>query len=262
MRLAILASGSGGNALLVEAGSTSLLVDCGISLRRVSRCLAELGSDVGRLAAVLVTHEHGDHVRGLEVFQRRHAVPVLATEGTAAASAGLRTAGRLVAGRELAVGGLTVLPFQTCHDAREPVGFVISDNVMRVGVMTDTGMVTGAALEALRGCHALLVECNHDREMLLQGGYPWPLKQRITSRVGHLCNEQGRDVVETLAHPGLQVVVGMHLSQENNLPSLVRRELERVLAGSNTRIAVAHQTEGVVTELLRPALMSELTADS
>ena len=141
----------------------------------------------------------------------------------------------------------------TSHDAAEPVGFVIDDGCASVGIVTDTGVTTHLLLERLAGCQALLLECNHDPDMLRLGPYPWPLKQRISSRTGHLSNTQSRDAVEVLAHDGLEIVVGMHLSRENNVPGLVRQELARPLAGSGVRVAVADQDEPLVVEVGRRA---------
>ncbi len=238
----MLASGSSGNAAVVEAGGTCVLLDCGISCRQIVTRMAGFGLDAGRIDAVLLTHEHDDHVKGLEVFLRRHPVPVLATAGTlrgmTAPPAAIEP---LVAGREVRVGALTVLPVPTSHDACEPVGFVLEGDGHRAGFVTDTGVVTELVAERLAGCRTLLLECNHDRDMLRVGPYPWPLKQRIASRTGHLSNEQSRGALERLVHSGLEAVVGMHLSQTNNDPALVERELGVVLAGSAVRLAVASQ---------------------
>lgn len=249
MRVSVLASGSSGNAAVVEAGGTCLLVDCGISCRQLVTRMEALGIDPGRIEAVLLTHEHDDHVKGLEVFLRRHPVPVLATPGTVKGMAAPPPgAGALASGREVRLGTITVLPVPTSHDAREPVGFVLESAGHRVGFVTDTGVVTQLLAERLAGCHALLLECNHDRDMLRVGPYPWPLKQRIASRTGHLSNEQSCGALERLVHSGLEVVVGMHLSQTNNNPGLVARELAAVLAGSGVRLAVASQHSALVVE--------------
>ncbi len=249
MRISVLASGSNGNAAVVEADGTCLLLDCGISCRQLVTRMQALGIDPGRIDAVLLTHEHDDHVKGLEVFLRRHPVPVLATAGTvqgmAAPPAGAEA---LTPGREVRLWALTVLPVPTSHDAREPVGFVLENDGYRVGYVTDTGVVTQLLVERLAGCHALLLECNHDRDMLRVGPYPWPLKQRIASRTGHLSNEQSCGALERLVHSGLEVVVGMHLSQTNNSPHLVTRELAAVLSGSGVRLAVASQHAALVVE--------------
>lgn len=242
MRLAVLASGSGGNAAVLEAGDACVLIDCGISYRQLGSRMKSLGMDPLQIQSVLLTHEHDDHVRGLEVFLRHHRIPVFATVGTVEAMPNPPSdAQPLSAGREVRVGGMKVLPVETSHDAREPVGFVVENHGRRVGLVTDTGALSEPLLERLSGCHALLLECNHDRDLLRYGPYPWPLKQRISSHTGHLSNEKARGALERLAHSGLELVVGMHLSQTNNRPDLVERELNVVLAGSGVRIEISSQ---------------------
>jgi len=262
VRLSILASGSGGNALVVEADGTVLLLDCGISFRQLRERMAGVGLAPAQIDAVCVSHEHEDHVKGLEVFARHHPVPVHATAGTAA---GMPVRPPLAAplrgGRAVRVGALSVLPVPTSHDAREPVGFVLEHRGCRVGVATDTGVVTELLLDRFAGCRALLLEHNHDRDLLRVGPYPWPLKQRILSRTGHLSNEQASEALDRLAHTGLEVVVAMHLSETNNRPEIVRSELHRRFGGSGVRIEVAAQDETVtltVGEGAAPAGQLEL----
>ena len=242
MRLAVLASGSGGNAAVLEAGDACILIDCGISYRQLGSRMKSLGMDPLEIQSVLLTHEHDDHVKGLEVFLRHHRVPVFATVGTVEAMQNPPADAQLLsAGREVRLGEMIVLPVETSHDAREPVGFVVENRGRRVGLVTDTGLLTEHLLECLSGCHALMLECNHDRDLLRYGPYPWPLKQRISSHTGHLSNEKARGALERLAHSGLELVVGMHLSQTNNRPDLVERELNAVLAGSGVRIEISSQ---------------------
>ena len=242
MRLAVLASGSGGNAAVLEMGGTCVLVDCGISYRQACARMKAVGIAPERIQAVLLTHEHDDHVKGLEVFLRHHRVPVLATVGTVEAMPfPPADAQPLASGREVRLGTLKVLPVETSHDAREPVGFVVEGGGRRIGVVTDTGVFSEFLVERLSGCHALLLECNHDRDLLRYGPYPWPLKQRIASHTGHLSNEQTSRALERLAHSALELVIGMHLSQTNNRPDLVERELSAILAGSGVRIEVSSQ---------------------
>jgi len=249
VRISVLASGSSGNATVVESAGACVLVDCGISYRQLVTRMRPLGLTPDRVEAVLLTHEHDDHVKGLEVFLRHHPVPVMATAGTLGGlPLPLPDADPLASGRVVRVGDLEVLPVQTCHDAREPVGFVVEGGRARVGLVTDTGVCTELLVERLSGCHAVLLECNHDRDLLRVGPYPWPLKQRIASRTGHLSNEQASAALERLAHSGLEVVVGMHLSQTNNRPEMVRRELSAILAGSEVRLEVASQHAALVVE--------------
>ena len=253
MRIAVLASGSSGNATVVQAGGACVLIDCGISYRQLAARMRALGLEPAGIGAILLTHEHDDHVKGLEVFLRRHPVPVLATAGTLAAMpAPPLNAQPIASGRPVSLGGLSAVAVPISHDAREPVGFVIEGGDMRVGLVTDTGVLTELLLDRLAGCHALFIECNHDRDLLRVGPYPWPLKQRIASRTGHLSNEQACAAVERLAHSRLGTVVGMHLSQTNNRPDMVERELSSVLAGSGVRLTVASQHEACVVEVDGP----------
>ncbi len=259
MRVGILGSGSGGNALVLEADGTTVLFDCGLSYRQLAIRMAESGFAPGRVEAVFLSHEHDDHVQGLEVFCRRHKAPVLATAGTAAGMASPpRLAEVLRAGRAVRLGALEVLPLPISHDAREPVGWVVSDGARRVGIATDTGIVTATLREGLVGCHALLLECNHDRDLLRVGPYPWPLKQRILSRTGHLSNDQAREALESLMHDGLELVVGMHLSETNNRPEMVRAELGPVFAGTGVSVAIAHQEVPLVLAVGPPPRRGQL----
>jgi phosphoribosyl 1,2-cyclic phosphodiesterase len=250
VRLSMLASGSGGNAAVVETDGSCVLVDCGISYRQLRARMQPLGIEPEQIQAVLLTHEHDDHVKGLDVFLRHHPVQVMATAGTVGAMAnppaGVET---LRAGREVRIGDLRVLPVPTSHDAHEPVGFIVETRGCRAGMVTDTGVLTELLVDRLSGCHALLLECNHDRDLLRYGPYPWPLKHRIASRTGHLSNEQACTALERLAHSGLEVVVGMHLSQTNNRPEMVLREFERILSGGGVGLAVANQQQAVRVEV-------------
>ena len=258
MRLAILASGSSGNATVVEANGTRVLVDCGISHRQLDRRLQDVGLNVAMLDAVVISHEHDDHVRGLEVLLRHHRVPVLATEGTAGALRGtLGVEATLRGGCPLSVGGLEILPVTTSHDAREPVGFVFVHRGVRVALVTDTGTVTEALVEQLIACHGLLLEANHDPDLLRYGPYPWALKQRIASNTGHLSNAQAQAAIERVAHDGLELVVAMHLSQENNRPELAGQELARPLAGSRVCVEVARRDRPVVVGVVHAVLGSK-----
>lgn len=218
----VLASGSSGNAVLVRSGEINLLVDAGVSALQIRRRLEVFGIGVGELTAILVTHEHSDHVRGLEVLLKRDPVPVWATAGTWQALPVRSSAGgELVSGRQLGFGSMKVNPVATSHDAREPVAYVFDDGDHRLGLCTDTGTFTGLLEQRMAACELLLVESNHDVDLLRTGPYPWPLKQRIQGRLGHLSNDQCAEALERLRSPALRAVIGLHLSAENNLPALV-----------------------------------------
>jgi len=243
MRVHVLASGSGGNAAVIEADGTRILIDCGLSYRQLGQRMGAVGISAADVDAAFITHEHDDHVRGLAVFARRHpTVPIYATAGTGIRLAGIAGLGEvLVSGVAVHIGVLAVIPVSTAHDAREPVAFVCEHGACRVGLLTDTGIITSLLAERIAGCHALLIEFNHDADMLRLGPYPWTLKQRIAGRTGHLSNHQATLGVEAAAHDRLEVVVAMHLSRENNTPAMVARELRQVLAGSAVRVEVADQ---------------------
>ncbi len=228
MEVVVLASGSSGNAALVRSGTTALLVDAGISARQVRRRLQAFGHSPEEITAVVLSHEHSDHVCGLEVLLKRIGAEVWATAGTwSALPVRAAAGGEMVSGRELRIGPLRVTPVATSHDAREPVALVIDDGRHRLGLCTDTGTFTGLLERRLAGCDLLLIEANHDADMLRNGPYPWPLKQRIASRTGHLANHQTADAVDRLRCPDLKAVVGLHLSAENNLPELALDVLNR-----------------------------------
>jgi phosphoribosyl 1,2-cyclic phosphodiesterase len=230
MEVLILASGSSGNAVLVRSGETSLLLDAGVSALQIRRRLESFGVVPGDVTAALLTHEHSDHVRGLEVFLKRHPVPVWATAGTwSAVKVRSDNGGELQSGNSLMIGDVRVTPVATSHDAREPVALVVEDDRHRMALCTDTGIFTALLAQRLAGCDLLLLESNHDVDMLRNGPYPWYLKQRINSRLGHLSNQQSREAVEQLRSPNLKAAVGMHLSAENNEPGLVRHNLEGCL---------------------------------
>jgi phosphoribosyl 1,2-cyclic phosphodiesterase len=221
VRFAVLASGSGGNSCYVEGPGGAILVDAGLSARETARRVSAAGGDMERVRAILVTHEHGDHVAGARVLARRLDVPVFATEGTLdAAPEEIPGASPIEPGREFCAGGFSVLPFPLPHDAAEPVGFVLSCGPVTLGYATDLGYPTALARERLSRCDAVVLESNHDERMLMEGPYPWHLKMRIRGRRGHLSNPASAGLLADLMHPGLRAVVLAHLSETNNLPDL------------------------------------------
>lgn len=224
MRIALLASGSSGNSLLVQSGSTSVLVDAGISARRLSQAARAAGTDLRALSAVLVTHGHSDHVSGLAALPRTSTAPVYATRGTLREIDRFLTAGlpavTVVAGRPFDVGELVVSPFDVSHDAAEPVGFSISDGTHRVAVATDLGTVSDEIRGHLATADCVVLECNHDERMLLDGPYPWHLKERILADTGHLSNAAASREIERLGSGPLSALVLAHLSRRNNTPDL------------------------------------------
>jgi len=251
LRFASLASGSRGNALLVESGQTLLMIDCGLPYRDVEQRLAAVGRAPADVTAVLVTHEHGDHLRGVATFARRHGTPVLASHGTARALAALAGADAELAlepfsmHRGFSVGSIGVEPFPVPHDAREPCQFVFAAHGRRLGLLTDAGHVTRHIRERLAGCDALAIEFNHEPESLARGTYPPSVKARVASAYGHLSNSQAAACVGALAHGGLQWIVAMHVSERNNSREDVERALGGALDGRAVRFSIAEQDSAI-----------------
>lgn len=247
MRIASLGSGSRGNATLVQHEQTTLLVDCGFSLRETEKRLGELGLEASDVDAILITHEHGDHIRGAGSFCRKYETPLYMSHGTYRTSDifDQYACQELVAGAEMAIQDISILPFAVPHDAAEPYQFVFSDGDVRVGLLTDTGMITPHIIETLSGCHALLLECNHDIDMLQQGDYPPSLKHRVGGDYGHLNNRQAAALLGQMDISQLYFIAAMHLSDKNNKPLLARRALGNALGWRHNDILVADQETGL-----------------
>jgi phosphoribosyl 1,2-cyclic phosphodiesterase len=244
MELFVLASGSSGNAAVVRAGGRTVLVDVGVTRIQVVRRMEAMGLDPDTVDAILITHEHSDHVKGLDVFSRRHPAPVWATRGTwSRLNVRCASGGELISGGELRLGDLTITPVATSHDAAEPVAFVFSDQRHRAALCTDTGLFTTLLARRLVDLDAVLMETNHDPDLLRHGPYPWPLKQRIASRHGHLANHQACEALDQIRSSTLKAVLGLHLSAENNCPDM---------AGEGLRCAVpeASVAEAVTREMM------------
>ncbi len=248
MRFASLGSGSRGNALVVEAGATCLLLDCGFGPREIAFKLNRLGLSPEDLSGILVTHEHSDHVAGAFNLATRHRLTVWMTHGTLTASpAGRGESPRveLIDGQQpFQVGDLEIHPFPVPHDAREPVQFAFSDGRHRLGVVTDLGSSTPHVERMLTGCDALVLECNHDAGMLQRGGYPPHLKRRIAGRFGHLDNAAAAALLSALDNRKLQHLIAAHLSQQNNTSDLARTALAGVLSCAEAWVGVADQDTG------------------
>jgi len=247
LRIASLGSGSRGNATLVQHEQTTLLVDCGFSLRETEKRLDELGLGADQIDAVLITHEHGDHIRGAGAFARKYSTPIFMTHGThrVCEFQDRQTCQEIVAGDAVAIKDISVLPFAVPHDAAEPCQFVFSDGDIRVGLLTDTGMITPHIIDILSGCHALMLECNHDSGMLERGEYPASLKQRVGGNYGHLSNLQAAALLTQIDTGSLCYIAAMHLSEKNNKPALARKSLSRALGWRLEDILVADQDSGL-----------------
>jgi phosphoribosyl 1,2-cyclic phosphodiesterase len=251
VRFASLGSGSEGNALLVEvqsgATTTRVLLDCGFSAKEVERRLARLGSGVEGLDAILITHEHSDHIGSALTLARKWSIPLYMSWGTARA-VGADEADvdlHVLWGDEaVAIGDVSVLPYTVPHDAREPLQYVLSDGAGRLGVLTDVGTSTPHISAVLSGCDALVLECNHDVRMLAASRYPQSLKARIGGNRGHLNNEAAAEILASLDRSRLRHLVAAHLSQQNNSPELAQAAMAGALGTAATEIVVASQHDG------------------
>lgn len=222
LNICTLASGSKGNSVFLDGPDGALLVDAGLSAREIVKRIQTVGGDPGRIKAILVTHDHTDHVRGVRVLARRLSVPVFGTPGTLGATGLSESAPvrRILPGKEFNTAGFTVHPFSIPHDATDPVGFVLSLAGVRIGIATDLGCATALVKTRLENSDFLILEANHDEKMLMEGPYPWFLKQRIRSRMGHLSNEASAGILSELIHGGLRGVILAHLSEMNNRPDI------------------------------------------
>jgi phosphoribosyl 1,2-cyclic phosphodiesterase len=236
VKICSLASGSKGNCLYLETGDTRVLIDAGLSLRETLLRMEGCGIDPAGIHAVLVTHEHIDHIRSAGSFSRKFKVPVLASHLLRRKAEKYLSKAQVIefeSGSAFIFRSSRIDPFPITHDSCDPVGFVIESPEGRCGSATDLGVVTRLVAEKLRGCRFLNLESNHDPEMLMTGPYPWDLKQRIKSRHGHLSNEESLELLHDLAHEGLEALVMAHLSEVNNHPDHVIRSTESFLRDQN-----------------------------
>ena len=251
MRFASLGSGSEGNGLLVEVQSgtttTRVLLDCGFSAKELERRLARLGLGVESLDAILITHEHSDHIGSALTLARKWSIPLHMSWGTARAVGADEAEVDLhvLWGDEaVAIGDLSVLPYTVPHDAREPLQYVLSDGASRLGVLTDVGTSTPHISAVLSGCDALVLECNHDVRMLAASRYPQSLKARIGGNHGHLNNEAAAEILASLDRSRLRHLIAAHLSQQNNTPALAQAAMAGVLGAAAVEVVVASQDDG------------------
>ena len=257
IRFSILASGSGGNACYVETNKARILIDAGLSCREIERRLNDVGIPAESLNAIILTHEHSDHIRGAGPLARRYNLPLYTNSGTL--ESGLKTLGNIPKPRLIQTGGsitindLFIETFTKCHDAADPMGIILSSDGVRIGFATDLGRSTRLAEERLKACHALIVEFNYDPDMLDDGPYPLDLKRRIKGPDGHLSNQQGGDLLSTVSHADLKLVVLAHLSETNNDPEKASRAAAGVLLkcglGSADILIGKQDTPGPMIEL-------------
>lgn len=251
MKVTVLGSGSRGNSVLVESGGARLLVDAGFSGRDMERRLAAAEVDPASVTALLITHDHSDHTRGMGVFARRWGVPLYMTEPTRAACAklldGTEQVRRYSSTEPVEIAGLVVAPFLTVHDAVDPIAVTVTerDTGEKLGIATDLGRATTSVRHALQGCDLLILESNHDPILLRDSHYPWSVKSRISSAHGHLSNRAAAELVLELYHPGLASVVLAHLSEAANEPEIARDTVAAALERRRYRgpVQVASQEQ-------------------
>jgi phosphoribosyl 1,2-cyclic phosphodiesterase len=249
MRFSSIGSGSAGNGLVVEQSSTRLLLDCGFGLRDAEQRLARINLMPDQITGILITHEHEDHAGGVFKLARKYRIPVWLTHGT------LKMVERILPSEPLDlriidshtkfnINDIEVTPFPVPHDAREPVQYTFSNGAKKLGVLTDTGSSTPHIQEILSGCHGLVLECNHDIDMLMNGIYPISLKQRVSGRLGHLDNTTAAEILSKLDNSNLKHIVAAHLSEKNNKPELAIDALIRALNCERDWIGIANQETG------------------
>jgi len=251
MRFCVLGSGSKGNCTFVASKSVGLLIDAGFSGIEIQRRLAGIGVDINSIQAILITHEHGDHIKGVGVLSRKLKIPVFINAGTRMAAG--KSLDNLYEVREFTTGTsfkfshFDIHPFAISHDTADPVGFTIADDRASFGYCTDTGMVSKLIHHHLSHCHALVLECNHDLEMLRNGHYPPALQQRIRSKNGHLANPDTINCLKDLINPSLRHVVLAHISESNNCPELVQKQIDTFLAGLQCGTTLEPDTLPLIT---------------
>lgn len=259
MRYCSLGSGSRGNATLIEYGTTRLLVDCGFSLRATEQRLARAGLSAHQLTAILVTHEHSDHISGVERLAQRYSLPVYMTAGTRHGMGSTDLPVRLIRfGEDIDIGEVRVTPVPVPHDAREPSQFIFDSGYHRLGVLTDTGSITPLITEMYSELDALLLEANYDPHMLASGPYPRFLQARVGGALGHLSNQQAAGLLASLDTRRLQQIVIAHISEKNNRPELARQAVSSALDGWSGQLQLAAQNQGLpwqeITETTQPTI--------
>ena len=235
LRLCPLKSSSKGNATLVLEDTTKILVDCGISGKSLAESLSNLGISPEELDAILITHEHSDHTKGIGIVSRKFGLPIYANAPTWQAldeqTKNLDPANKktFTTGCEFYINDIKITPFKTSHDAAQSVGYVFETNGSKVAIATDMGIVTSQTLDTLTGCDAVLIEANYDPNLLEIGSYPYELKRRIKSDIGHLSNDDSGALAQSLAQSGTKEIILGHLSEENNFPQLALKTVENFL---------------------------------
>jgi phosphoribosyl 1,2-cyclic phosphodiesterase len=247
LSVCMLASGSRGNAVFVSDGTTSILIDAGLSGIEIERRLRSQNLCPENLDAIVVSHEHSDHIHGVGVLSRRFDLPVFINKQTCRAACShigkVKNIVNFESGTSFALNSLKIHPFSISHDAEDPVAFTINRNKTKIGIATDLGIATSMVKEHLKDCSLLVLEANHDKDMLINGPYPWELKQRIKNRTGHLSNEESKKLLMEVCNDRLQHVILAHMSETNNTPEKALSIIGPALANKNSRISVAAQNK-------------------
>jgi len=240
LRFAILGSGSRGNASLVHAGDTIIMIDCGFSIKETCNRLEQIDISPEQIDAVLVTHEHGDHSRGVARFSRKYDIPIWASRGTSRCFENENVTIEMInIHHPFEVGDIFIQPVTVPHDVREPCQFVLSHRDYCLGVLTDVGEITPHITQAYAQCDAMLLEFNHDLDMLWGGEYAASLKSRVAGRLGHLNNDQSCDLLKSLLPGSLRFVMAAHLSESNNTPDIVEQQLLAIMDGFDCQYEIA-----------------------
>ncbi len=248
LSVCVLASGSKGNAIHITDGDTAILIDAGLSAKETRRRMDIRGLPYESIDAIVISHEHNDHIRGAGAISRKLKIPVYINEGTFAAGEDVIKTPHEIrwmdCGSPFSIKGLRIHPFSISHDAADPAGFVIEKNGTKIGLATDLGIANLVVREHLKQSNLLIIESNHDPAMLMENErYPWPLKQRVKGRKGHLANEDTEALLAELVHERLYHVILAHLSEENNAPHIALSSARRVLEGFPAVLSVAMQHE-------------------
>lgn len=257
IRFASLGSGSKGNATIIESGikneDTRILLDCGFSTKEVEARLSNLGRSAGSLTAIVITHEHSDHVAGVGRLSRKYNIPVYLTAGTyhSCRDKDFAQTHYINSHTDFEIDGINLHPFPVPHDAREPCQFVFSDGASRLGVVTDLGCHTPHILEHLSQLDALMLECNYDYNMLFAGSYPRKLKERVASFRGHLGNDQASQILKELNLDNVKHIIGVHVSEKNNTPDFALQALCEGMNCTPNEVSLASQSDGFSWRELR-----------
>ncbi len=255
LSVCMLASGSKGNSIHISDGYTSILLDAGLSGVEIERRLKRAGYCPEQISAIVVSHEHSDHIKGVGILSRRYKLPVYISGETRKCSqdilGNLPETVLFQCGNTFRINTLTIRPFSLSHDAADPAGFIFSNGNIKIGIATDLGIATSMVKSHLKDCQALILEANHDPDMLINGPYPWPLKQRVKGKTGHLSNTDSGVLVKELHHEKLTHVILAHLSETNNTPEKALNEVGLAIQHTRTKLFVAEQNRCSATFCFR-----------